>query len=147
MQQAKEQTFISIAQSALAIPLAFVVWLTVSALEYFLLKIINGPDWNSLPGRVDSLSPILAELFSYGLGGFSAIYAVHWCLSRASLKFVFVVFSIPAFLVISGLPVLYKMYLLSEAWTFSWGWQVLRFLGGAATVLGAWLAYGKISNE
>ena len=146
MRQDNAQVY-NIFQSALAIPLAFLVWFVVSTLVNLLLRLFNVLDWSSPPPYVDSLMPILTELFAYGLGAFAAIYAVRRCLLRANLKVVFVVFCTSAFIFFLGLPAIYEMYLLSEGSKFAWGWHVLRFLGCAATVLGAWLAYGQISNE
>jgi hypothetical protein len=131
----------SIAQSVLAVPLAIVVWVVVHVLGYLalgLLDIVRGLD-------NDWLQRIFRELFTPGVGGYAALYAVHSWLSSANLKFVFRVFCLTVFLFTIGLPV-FMTFFLPEGWTSSWGEQIILSLGGAASILGAWLAYKHISR-
>jgi hypothetical protein len=132
----------SFAQSALAVSLAIVVWVVVYVLAYMALGLLDslrglGNDW---------LQSIFRELFTPGVGGYAALYAVHSWLSRANIRFVFWAFCVPVFLFMIGLPI-FMIFFLPEGWTFSWGEQVIRWLGGAATILGAWLAHKHISGE
>jgi hypothetical protein len=132
----------SFAQSALAVPLAIVVWVVVYVLAYMALGLLD-----SLRGLSnDWLQSIFRELFTPGVGGYAALYAAHSWLSRANIKFVFWAFCVPVFLFMIGLPI-FMIFFLPEGWTFSWGEQVIRWLGGAATIFGAWLAHKHISGE
>ena len=132
----------SITQSALAVPFAIVVWVVVYVLAYMALGLLDsvrglGNDW---------LQTIFRELFTPGVGGYAALYGAHFWLSRANLKFVLWGFCVPVFLFMIGLPI-FMIFFLPEGWTFSWGEQVIRWLGGAATIGGAWLAHKNISGE
>ena len=130
-----------ILQSGLAVPLTILVWMVVYVLAYIALGLLD-----SVRGLgSDLVQSIFRELFTPGVGGFAAIYAAFYCLSRANPKFVFWAFIVPVFLFMIGFPVL-VLFFLPEGWTFSWWEQVLRWLGGATTILGAWLAHKNISQ-
>lgn len=131
----------SIAQSVLAVPLAISVWVVVYVLAYLALGLLD-----SVRGLDnDWLQSIFRELFTPGVGGYAALHAAHSWLSGANLKFVFWGFCVPVFLFMIGLPI-FMTVSLPEGWTFSWGEQILRWLGGAASILGAWLAYKQLAR-
>jgi hypothetical protein len=128
--------------SAVAVPIAIVLWGMVYLIAYFalnLLDTIRGLD-------DDKLQAVFRELITPGIGGYVAISAVHAWLPRAHVKFVMWAFGIPIFLFMIGVPLI-VMTFLPEGWTFSWGEQVLRWLGGAATLIGAWIAYKQIVGD
>lgn len=131
-----------IIQSALALPLAIIVWVGVYVLAYMVLGLLD-----SVRGLDnDWLQSIFRELFTPGVGGYAAIYTVCSWLSRSNLKFVLWAFCMLVFLFMIGFPIFIILF-FSEDVIFSWSEQVIRWLGGAATILGAWLAYTQISSQ
>ena len=132
----------NVTHSLLGIPFAIVVWVVVYILAYMALALLD-----LLRGlENDWLQKIFRELFTPGAGGYAALFAVHSKLPRAHLKFVLWAFCIPVFLFMIGLPI-YMIFFLPEGWTFAWDEQIIRWLGGAATIFGAWLAQKHISEK
>lgn len=130
------------AHSAAAVPLAIALWAIVYVIAYFLLNLLD-----TIRGLDnDTLQAVFRELITPGIGGYVAISAVHAWLPRAHVKFVVWAFGIPIFLFMIGLPII-VMTFLPDGWTFSWGEQILRWLGGVATLAGAWIAYKHIAGE
>lgn len=132
----------SLLQSVVAVPFAIAVWVIVYCIAYIGLGFFDmarglGKDW---------LQSIFRELFTPAVGGFVAIYAVKAWLSKAHLKHVFWAFSIPIFLFMIGLP-LFIIVFMSHEVTFSWGEQIIRWLGGCATIVGAWLAWKQAESK
>lgn len=128
--------------SVAAVPLAITLWAIVYVVAYFLLNLLD-----TIRGLDnDKLQAVFRELITPGIGGYVAISAVHAWLPQAHVKFVVWAFGIPIFLFMIGLPMVVMIF-LPDGWTFSWGEQILRWLGGVATLVGAWIAYKHIPRE
>ncbi|ACV36804.1 hypothetical protein [Accumulibacter sp.] len=141
MNQAQSRTF-SIAQTIFAVPVAIAIWLAVYTAAYMALGLLDsvrglGDDW---------LQKIFRELFTPGVGGYVAILATNSWLSRANRKTVFWGFSVPVFLFMIGLPIV-MIFFLPDTLTFVWSEQIIRWLGGAATLFGAWFAQKRIAQH
>jgi hypothetical protein len=132
----KQSSALDIFYSALAVLLAIVVWLVIYVLAYLALGLL-GNNW---------LQNIFRELITPAVGGYAALYAVHIWLTRAYLKLVLWVFCVLIFLFMTGFPIA-MIFFLPEGWTFSWGEQIIRWLGGATTVLGALSAHEHIHDR
>lgn len=126
----------SIFYSALAVLLAIVVWQVIYILAYLALGLL-GSNW---------FQNIFRELITPAIGGYAALYAVHIWLTRANLKLVLWVFCVLIFLFMTGFPII-MIFIMPEGWTFSWGEQIIRWLGGATTVLGALSAHEHIHDR
>jgi len=138
-----EQTrTVNVVQSALALPLAILTWVIVYTIAYVALRLLDR--FRGIEN--DLLQSIFRELITPGIGGYTALYVVHSWLTHANLKFVVWGFCAPVFLFMIGLPVFF-VFFLPDGWTFSWGEQIIRWLGGAATICGAWIAYKQLVDR
>ncbi len=141
MDNSLKQTKI-LSQSALATLLAIVVWFIVYTIVYIIFGSLD-----SLRGLSNNwLQKIFRELITPFIGGCAAIFVIQSWLPHAHLKFVLWTFSILVFLFMIGLPVFIILF-LSKDLTFSWTEQMIRWLGGGATILGAFLAHKQILEK
>jgi len=124
-----------IVQTTLAVPFALFVWLVVYAVAAIALYCLD-----RLRGEDGWLQAVFRSLLTPGLGGYAAIWAVGSWLNNANLRAVLWIVCTLMFLATIGLPI-YMMLTLPEDWTFSWGDQIMKWLTGASTILGAIVAY------